>query len=144
MATPESASDITVDWLKNALAWEHPGCEPVSVEVEPNFGGPSLLGSLARVRLTYAASGCGPPAVIVKFQARTSDWEAQIYRLLSEAGVAQVPRLFGAFERGTLVMEGCPGYFGDNGHVGVVQPNLGLDALFGAKEDYVEFTPDIL
>jgi beta-galactosidase len=44
---------------------------------------------------------------------------------------------------GKLVMEGCPGYFGDNGHVGVVQPNLDLDRLFGARENYVEFTPDI-
>jgi len=43
--------------------------------------------------------------VIVKFQARTSDWEARIYRLLSEAGVRSVPHLFGAFEKGTLVME---------------------------------------
>ena len=105
MKTPESASEITLDWLRNALLWERAGCEPVSVEVEPSFGGPSLLGRLARVRLTYAAPGCGPLSVIVKFQARTSDWEAQIYRLLSEAGVGSVPRLFGAFENGTLVME---------------------------------------
>jgi aminoglycoside/choline kinase family phosphotransferase len=41
----------------------------------------------------------------VKFQARSSDWEAQIYRLLSEAEVLSVPQLFGAFENGTLVME---------------------------------------
>lgn len=45
---------------------------------------------------------------------------------------------------GTLVMEGCPGYFDDRGHVGTVQPNLGLNELFGANECYVEFTPDIL
>ena len=45
---------------------------------------------------------------------------------------------------GTLICEGCPGYFGDRGHVGTVQPNLGLDALFGARESYVEFTPDLL
>ena len=45
---------------------------------------------------------------------------------------------------GTLICEGCPGYFGDRGHVGTVQPNLGLDALFGACQSYVEFTPDIL
>jgi aminoglycoside/choline kinase family phosphotransferase len=77
----------------------------VSVEVEPDFGGPSLLGRLARARLTYAAPGCGPPSAIVKFQARTSDWEAQIYRLLSGAGVRSVPQLFGAFEHGTLIME---------------------------------------
>lgn len=45
---------------------------------------------------------------------------------------------------GMLVSEGCPGYFGDRGRVGVCQPNLGLDALFGAREAYVEFTPDLL
>jgi beta-galactosidase len=28
--------------------------------------------------------------------------------------------------------------------VGTTQPNLGLDQLFGAKESYVEFTPDLL
>jgi beta-galactosidase len=44
---------------------------------------------------------------------------------------------------GTLVSEGLPGYFGDHGHVGTVQPNLGLDELFGARESYVEFMPDI-
>jgi len=45
---------------------------------------------------------------------------------------------------GTLICEGCPGYFGDRGHVGTVQPNLGLDELFGVRESYVEFTPDLL
>jgi beta-galactosidase len=45
---------------------------------------------------------------------------------------------------GTLISEGCPAYFGDNAHVGTVQPNLGLDELFGARESYVEFTPDLL
>lgn len=45
---------------------------------------------------------------------------------------------------GTLISEGCPGYFGDGGRVGTCQPNLGLDGLFGARESYVEFTPDLL
>jgi beta-galactosidase len=45
---------------------------------------------------------------------------------------------------GVLISEGCPGYFGDNGRVGTVQPNHGLDTLFGAREEHVEFTPDIL
>ena len=45
---------------------------------------------------------------------------------------------------GTLIAEGCPAYFGDRGHVGVVQPNYGLDQVFGAREAYVEFTPDLL
>ena len=45
---------------------------------------------------------------------------------------------------GKLVSEGTPGYFGDGGTVGTVQPNLGLDQLFGAREAYVQFTPDLL
>jgi beta-galactosidase len=45
---------------------------------------------------------------------------------------------------GTLISEGCPAYWGDGGWVGTTQPNYGLDALFGAREHYVEFTPDLL
>jgi beta-galactosidase len=45
---------------------------------------------------------------------------------------------------GTLVAEGCPGYFGDGGHVEAVQPGLGLDELFGVREAYVEFAPDLV
>lgn len=45
---------------------------------------------------------------------------------------------------GRLVSEGCPGYFGDGGRVGTTQPNLGLDEVFGARESYVQFTPDLL
>jgi beta-galactosidase len=45
---------------------------------------------------------------------------------------------------GTLISEGLPAYFGDHGRAGTVQPNLGLDVLFGAHERYVEFTPDLL
>ena len=44
---------------------------------------------------------------------------------------------------GTLISEGCPGYFGGNLRVGETQPNLGLDELFGAVETNVEFMPDI-
>jgi thiamine kinase-like enzyme len=105
LRTPKSASEITLDWLRDALPWEHAACKPVSAEIEPDAGGPSLLGRIARVRLGYAAPGCGPPSLIVKFQARPSDWEAQIYRLLSEADELSVPHLFGVFEPGTLVME---------------------------------------
>jgi beta-galactosidase len=45
---------------------------------------------------------------------------------------------------GTLISEGCPAYFGDFGRVGTVQPNYGLDELFGARQSDVEFTPDLL
>jgi hypothetical protein len=102
---PKSASAITLDWLRDALPWEPAACKPVSAEIEPDAGGPSLLGRVARVRLGYAAPGCGPPSLIVKFQARPSDWEAQIYRLLSEHDTLAVPRLLGASARGTLVLE---------------------------------------
>lgn len=44
---------------------------------------------------------------------------------------------------GTLISEATPGYFGDRGKVGTIQPNHGLDAVFGAAEDTVEFMPDI-
>src|SRR5262249_52865334 len=44
---------------------------------------------------------------------------------------------------GALISEGLPGYFGERGKVGTVQPNYGLDKLLGARETYVEFTPDI-
>jgi beta-galactosidase len=45
---------------------------------------------------------------------------------------------------GTLISEGAPAYFGDRGTVSVVQPGAGLDAVFGAREATVEFTPDLL
>jgi beta-galactosidase len=45
---------------------------------------------------------------------------------------------------GILVSEGLPGYFGEGGRVGTRQPNQGLGQLFGARESYVEFTPDLL
>ncbi len=45
---------------------------------------------------------------------------------------------------GVLVSEGLPGYFGERGKVGTRQPNYGFNELFGARESYVEFTPDLL
>jgi beta-galactosidase len=45
---------------------------------------------------------------------------------------------------GYLVSEGCPAYFGDRGRAGTLQPNYGLRQVFGAIQDDVEFTPDLL
>lgn len=45
---------------------------------------------------------------------------------------------------GWLFSEGCPGYFDSQCHAGTVQPNLGLDKLFGVRETEVEFTQDLL
>jgi beta-galactosidase len=44
---------------------------------------------------------------------------------------------------GVLISEATPGYFGDRGKVGTVQPHNGLDRVFGVREDEVEFMPDI-
>jgi len=62
--------------------------------------------------------------------------------MLSEERAAQLKAWVAA--GGTLIAEGCPAYWGDRGHVGQVQPNFGLDKLFGARESYVEFVPDLL
>ncbi len=45
---------------------------------------------------------------------------------------------------GTLISEGCPAYYGDHGKAGTSQPNYGLDKLFRATEERVEFTPVLL
>ena len=45
---------------------------------------------------------------------------------------------------GILISEGCPAYYGDHGRAGENQPNYGLDELFGAIEERVQFTPDLL
>jgi beta-galactosidase len=65
------------------------------------------------------------------------------YPVMLRKGTADKLREYVA-KGGKLVSEGCPGYFGDGGTVGVVQPNYGLDDLFGARETYVQFTPDLL
>ena len=44
---------------------------------------------------------------------------------------------------GTLICQGLPGYFDENGRVGTLQPGVGLDRLFGAVEDAVELLPDL-
>lgn len=44
---------------------------------------------------------------------------------------------------GTLISEATPGYFGDRGKVGTVQPHNGLGSVFGALEADVEFMPDL-
>jgi beta-galactosidase len=45
---------------------------------------------------------------------------------------------------GTLISEGLPAYFGDSAHAGETQPNLRLQEVFGAVEEDVDFTPDLL
>lgn len=44
---------------------------------------------------------------------------------------------------GILISEATPGYFGDRGKVGTLQPHNGLDKVFGVREEEVEFMPDL-
>ncbi|MFO7697022.1 MAG: beta-galactosidase [Anaerolineae bacterium] len=56
-----------------------------------------------------------------------------------------IERLCAWVERGGhLVSEGCPGNFDVRGHVAATQPPPQLEDLFGVRESYVEFTPDLL
>ncbi len=45
---------------------------------------------------------------------------------------------------GYLISEGCPAYFGDLGRAGTRQPHYGMDELFGVRQSFVQFTPDLL
>ena len=65
------------------------------------------------------------------------------YPVMMESATAQALKKW-VEAGGTLISEGCPAYWGDRTRVGEVQPNLGLDELFGCRESYVEFTPDLL
>jgi beta-galactosidase len=65
------------------------------------------------------------------------------YPVMLQSGTAAKLRRY-VEEGGTLISEGLPAYFGDHGRAGQKQPNYGLDELFGARERYVEFTPDLL
>ena len=53
--TPESASEITAEWLKSVLHPDVFDCEIVSIEIDKNFEPWSLLGKAVRVKLNYAA-----------------------------------------------------------------------------------------
>ena len=61
--------------------------------------------------------------------------------MLTAAHAAKLARWVEA--GGRLISEACIGYFGDRGNVGTVQPNHGLDRVFGVREHEVEFMPDI-
>jgi beta-galactosidase len=45
---------------------------------------------------------------------------------------------------GRLISEGCPAYHGNLGRIGTRQPNYALDQLFGAKQEDIQLTPDLL
>jgi beta-galactosidase len=73
------------------------------------------------------------------------EWDFLYYAYPFMMTRAQADKLIAWVEQGgTLVSQGCPGYFDEFCHLGPVQPNMGLDRLFGAREEYVELLPDVL
>ena len=105
--TPVSASEITVQWIKSALhnePWSH---ELISIETEKDFGSWSGLGNIVRVKLYSSDEDYDSKSIIVKFQGSCTypEREGQIYRLLSEAKVHSIPKFYGVFGNGTLVLE---------------------------------------
>ena len=105
MITPKESSEITVEWLTEALlskGWED---RPTSIEVDSHFGEVSQLGEVSRVILKYKEGASH--SVIVKFQTAASDKLIEIknYRLLSEDNTLSVPRLLGEFGEGGLIIE---------------------------------------
>jgi hypothetical protein len=107
MKTPESTVEITAEWLKQMLLDETLARGLVSIEIDKNFGPTSLLGKAVRVKIDYVDTESEPKSVIVKFQVSCSEKEreGEIYHLLSEAKVPFVPRVYGTFGNGNLVLE---------------------------------------
>lgn len=104
---PQSPSEISAKWLNDILFPKNSNSEIVSIEIDKDFGPSSLLGKAVRVKIDYADAESEPKSVIVKFQISCSDKkrEGEIYRLLAEDNVSFVPRVYGKFGDGNLVME---------------------------------------
>ena len=106
--TPVSASEITLQWVKKALhkePWSH---NIISIKTENDFGNWSALGNIVRVNLSILDERPDSRSIVVKFQGKLLSYperEGQIYRLLSEAQIHFIPKLFGVFENGTVAIE---------------------------------------
>ena len=107
MNIPNNSSEITAEWLSSVLFPVSAERKIASIEIDDNFGPWSLLGKAVRVKIKYLKKGMEPKSVIVKFQVSCSEpkKEGEIYQLLSEASVPFVPKLFGLFGNGNLVLE---------------------------------------
>jgi hypothetical protein len=107
MKVPKSPSEITAEWLNDLLFPGDADNKIIAIEIDKDFGPWSLLGKAVRVKLNYANTECEPKSIIVKFQVSCSNpkREGEIYQLLSKSRVSYVPKLYGIFGNGNLVME---------------------------------------
>lgn len=107
MKIPKSPPEITTEWLNEVLFPRVSDSKIVSIEIDKDFGPWSLLGKAVRVKITYADAESKPKSVIVKFQISCSEpkKEGEIYELLSESNLLFIPKIFGEFGNGNLVLE---------------------------------------
>lgn len=104
---PKNPSEISVEWLREMLINEPSANKIVSIEIDKNFGPASLLGKAVRVKINYADEECEPKSVIVKFQVSCSEpkKEGEVYRILSGSDMSYIPKVFGVFGNGNLILE---------------------------------------
>jgi hypothetical protein len=107
MKNPNSPSEITAEWLESILFPKASERRIASIEIDKNFGPWSLLGKAVRVLINYIEAESEPKSMIVKFQVSASEpkKEGEIYKLLSEAKTPFIPKLYGVFGEGNLVLE---------------------------------------
>ena len=113
MKIPDTAAEITLEWLDEIVPHEFESCQLVSFAVDEQFSPPSFYCDVSRVELSHHTADCGPASLIIKFPTATADVaertaafglydkESNNYKLLSQYPNLAVPKLYGSFE-GTL------------------------------------------
>ena len=73
MIAPQTADELTLEWLQHVLDENMFDCEFSSFDVDPEFNRASLLGVVVRVLLGYNSNCGGPNSIIVKFPTDNAD-----------------------------------------------------------------------
>jgi hypothetical protein len=110
LKTPDTAAELTLEWLDEIAPHENQKCHLESFEADEDFGAVSVIGTVVRVSIAHSSMDCGPATLIIKFPNLDGDWgtrnreipvfakEAKIYGLLSESPKFAIPKLFGSYE----------------------------------------------
>ena len=107
MKIPQNPAEITSGWLKEMLYPEISNIKIDSIEIDEKLKLRGGLGKAVRVNLNYADKEYRSKSVIIKFQVSNSDKkiEGEIYQLLEKAKASFMPRLYGVFGEGNLILE---------------------------------------
>lgn len=110
MKTPETASEITTEWLEETIEHSAGSCAVSTFEVDEDFGAKSTIADVVRVKLTHESVNCGPNSVIIKFPPSSGMYaptlgrvsafakEARVYDRLKEHPQLAVPRMLASRE----------------------------------------------